>query len=149
MRLLLTRRWCHHETKSVFGTLLIPTSSQRFLTCEREWLDNTPGKSCVPPGFYHLEPHGTEGETKYWNTFAMVGETVSHFGGEPGVTRSACVMHWASQGKYLQGCIALGESILWGPDGGKLQGKAAGRKFLDILDAATGPHYLTIRDALG
>jgi len=99
--------------------------------------------SCVPPGFYHLVPHAG---TKYPNTFALVGHTVSHYP-ESGIMRSVCVLHWTSQGKYLQGCISTGQVIAEVAEGGarRLVGKGGLGAWLQTQKP---PHYLTIIDRL-
>lgn len=147
MRLILQRRLHDPASQSLFGTL--NAEGTLYETCEREWNDNKPGRSCVPAGFYVLEPHGEEGVTKYWNTFALIGETVDHFGpAQSGVIRLACVAHWAVVGRDLQGCVAIGAGIEWHVGKAALHpdGKAVGRKLLDLLRLIRGPHYITIRD---
>ena len=111
------------------------------MTCEREWARNVAGQSCVPTGFYVLEPHNG---AKYEGTYALIGESVGHFAA-PGIPRSACVLHWASIGRHLKGCIAVGERVLWSPAGGRLDGRACIASVLDALNRLDGPHYLTIR----
>lgn len=74
------------------------------LSLERCWNGNKPGKSCVPAGFYYLEPHNG---TKYKETFALIGAQVSH-AKEPGVPRFACVVHQAPTGLSLEGCTSFG-----------------------------------------
>ncbi len=146
MRLFLKRRWKHPDTKSIFGTLQSSTGPQ-FITCEREWKDNQPNVSCVPTGFYLLEPHDG---TKYKNTFALVGSTVSHIGDGASVTRSACVFHKASKGSQLQGCIALGTSVTLVADSSwaKLSGLGHGKEWLASLRSSRQIHpiYLTISE---
>ena len=166
MRLFLKRRWKHTNTKSIFGTLgSAIIGSPKFITCERAWKDNQPNVSCVPTGFYLLEPHDG---TKYKNTFALVGSTVSHtVDPSPvwltadlspvwltvdgaGVTRSACVFHKASKGSQLQGCIALGTSVTLVADSSwaKLSGLGHGKEWLASLRSSRQIHpiYLTISE---
>ncbi len=140
MRLTLTRRWKHTETKSVFGTLIGP--SVQFLTCEREWRNNLPNVSCVPTGFYMLQPHNGD---KYKKTFALIGETVAH---HVGAKRTACVFHRAVNGSRLEGCIALAESCsMFADETAGLAGLDAGKEWLAELRAAdAGPIYLTIHE---
>ena len=142
MRLFLQRRLEDPGSKSIFGTLAVENDAPSYVTCEREWLNNAPSLSCVPGGFYRLTRHDG---TKYQRTFALIGETVSHAGGEPGVTRSACVLHWATQGKYLEGCISIGDVLHLAGLVGSLDGKPKGRALLDELRGLSD-HYLTIRD---
>lgn len=145
MRLKIYRRLRDPRSRSIFGTL-IPEGRQRLLTCEREWKGNRPGESCVPTGFYILTPHDG---TKYKNTFGLIGETVSHFQ-KPGIPRSACVAHWSSTGRGLQGCMAWGLEVIWGPTEAALTGKEAGKALLDQLrEDSADYHLLTIVDDFG
>lgn len=141
MRLLLTRRWKHSESQSVFGTLTGPNAS--FITCEREWRNNEAGKSCVPANtFYLLKPHDG---TKYKKTFALVGDTVSAGPGE--VARYACVFHKATRGSQLQGCIALGNGVsLFRSRDPVLHGLTDGKAWIEDLREWTEPIYLTIEE---
>ncbi len=91
---------------SLCGTLWAPGFSA--VSLEREWKANEAGKSCVPAGFYYLEPHDG---TKYKGTFALIGADVSH-SKETGVQRYACVLHWAKAGMYLEGCISIGFKLI-------------------------------------
>jgi len=139
LRLTLTRTSEDPASQSVFGVVL--ADGFRAYSCEREWRNNEPGHSCVPPGFYHLVPHRGN---KYPNSFALIGHTVSHYP-EPGIMRNVCVIHWASQGKYLQGCISTGQVIAEVAEGGarRLVGKGGLAAWLQTQDP---PHYLTILD---
>ena len=141
MRVEIVRRLRDPATRSVFGTIGIVGRDPFGVTCEREWLGNKRGESCVPAGFYVLEPHDG---TKYKDTFALVGGTVSH-NPEEGVARYACVFHGAKTGAQLQGCIAVGAAIYW-TGAGALDESAALEWLLGQLRAEPGPSYLTIRD---
>lgn len=80
-------------------------------TLERPWvasgthIGGMPGRSCVPPGIYRLEPHNSEAHPQ---TFALVNEKlgVSHWN-KPGM-RSCVLIHPANYVSELRGCIALG-----------------------------------------
>lgn len=119
------------------------------LSLERRWENNEPGQSCVPAGFYYLEPHDG---TKYKETFALIGEHVSH-SKEAGVPRFACVFHKAKTGLQLEGCTSFGTVV---------EVQAGSMPFatmepnlvdgvLDMLRArpAGEKHYLTIWDPPG
>lgn len=133
--------------ESAFGDLRVWDFGRGLLepvfeavSAERRWADNEPFVSCVPAGFYVLEPHNG---TKYRDTWALIGDTVSHTS-EEGVPRSACVLHWASSGKGLQGCVSAGHELQVSSRAAALEGKAIGA-ILELLNARRGPHYLTIR----
>ncbi len=147
MRLKIVRDFVADQGDSVFGRLSFPgvtLPTQELLTCERGWAQNLAGKSCVPAGFYYLEPHNG---TKYSNTFALIGASVSHVR-ERDVARYACVLHWASAGMYLEGCISIGKRIEVGPGVAVLHGPAVD----DVLAVLAGrpsdeKHYLEITEA--
>jgi hypothetical protein len=95
-----------HEADACIGKITFPGVGV-YTTMERGWHDNTPGISCVPPGFYNLKEHNG---TKYQNTYALQGAAVERVL-TPSVPRYACVFHWEDDGKYLQGCISVGLGI--------------------------------------
>lgn len=141
MRFTLTRDlYCEDYGQSLFGDIQGDDNSFSGLTCERNWNNNERGESCVPDGFYYLEPH--EG-VKYKGTYALIGSDVSHYP-EQGVARSACVIHWASQGSNLQGCVSIGSKILRQVSDVRLQ-DGLNDTFTDLLKSKKGPHYLTIK----
>lgn len=74
----------------------------------------------VKPGWYRCEPHGWEPEStvKYRKTWALVGHDVSHQP-EPGVARSAILLHAGNIDDHTKGCILVGMSK------GDLLGEAA------------------------
>ena len=127
---------------SLFG--LIETEGFQAISCEREWHDNQPNLSCVPAGFYYLEPHNG---SRYRGTFALIGDQISHVS-EPGVQRSACVLHSASSGTQLQGCISAGGSLVVTPTGARLEGSLV-RELIELLRARPDGerHYLMISEA--
>jgi len=112
-------RWAEEPaTQSVFGSAVLSKGDvlgkRVLITCERMWGENMPSHSCLPPGRYTLEPH--EGH-KYQNTFALVGDTVSHL---PSAyrRRSACVVHRFLVGRSSEGCVSFGQSVLPDPSTG-------------------------------
>lgn len=88
--------------EATFGTLHLPDGSTLDIL-ECPWLDNRPNVSCVPEGTYHLEPHSS---AKYADTWALVGETVSHWPSSK--PRSACVFHIGNWAKDTRGCLLPG-----------------------------------------
>ncbi len=142
---------------SLCGTLWAPGFSA--VSLEREWKANQAGISCVPAGFYYLEPH--EG-TKYKGTYALIGSEVSHEK-TLGVPRYACVAHSAKTGINLQGCFAAGKALRITPGKPGPSQIAAGQKpggdglailedpvvdeLLALLKASHERHYLWITEA--
>lgn len=72
---------------------------------ELPWRDNERGKSCIPVGEYELEYHQYK---NYLDTYALVGETVSHWCGEDRLQRCAILLHPANEPHEIDGCIAPG-----------------------------------------
>ncbi len=139
LRLKLKRLLSDGESEATFG--VVSGLAQPFATCERIWNNNLPGRSAVPPGFYVLEPHTG---IKYADTFALIGETVAHYNNSPpDVSRYACVIHWEDDGRFLQGCISIGETFEWRANG---RSKLLGNRINEFLEALRGfdKVYLTI-----
>ena len=109
-------------------------------TVERPWLDNKPGESCVPDGFYYLEPHIGG---RFTDTWALVGETVSHYE-DPNLERFAVLFHAGNTANDVIGCIAPG---IEKTDDGVLRSREAMEHLRDYL-GADGPHFLTIKTRL-
>ena len=144
---------------SISGTIAVPEASFTAVSLEREWQDNRAGESCVPAGFYYLEPH--EG-TKYKGTFALIGAEVSHEKTD-GIPRYACVAHQAQTGLQLQGCFAAGQSLTITAGSPGLAGAGAAQlpfgdglailedpvvdELLEILKRSAERHYLWITEA--
>jgi len=94
-----------------FGKLIV--GDLELWTVEQIWNDNKVAASCVPEGEYTLEHHQS---SRYPDTWALVGETVSHWPGE-GKQRSACVFHAGNTASDVRGCIAPGTRLnqnAWG-----------------------------------
>ena len=63
----------------------------------------------VAPGWYRCEPHGWGPEdVKFRQTWALVGRDVAHFP-EPGVARSAVLLHAGNTDDQTRGCIVVGK----------------------------------------
>ena len=103
MRLVLTRFGCLAD--STLGLLRV--ADMVLFSMERAWRDNEPQVSCVPDGLYELVPHSS---VRFPETWALVGETVSHFP-DPSKRRSAILFHAANVSQELEGCIAPGLSV--------------------------------------
>lgn len=62
----------------------------------------------VKPGWYRCESHGWGPEAvRFKQTWALVGHDVSHFP-EPGVARSAVLIHDGTRDEHTIGCILVG-----------------------------------------
>jgi hypothetical protein len=138
MELEIFRKFQSSQTMS--GRIVI--NGEQIFSHERCWRDNIPGQSCVPAGFYHLVPHDGQ---KYKDTWALVGETVSHYP-RAGKIRYACALHWEDDAAFLHGCVAFGYGLIASGYEYKLQGNA----MKTVLDALSnpGPHYLQIHDPM-
>lgn len=139
VRITIERQLTDANAKAMYGILSV--EDRKYMTCERMWNDNIPGESAVPTGFYVLEPHDG---SKYKETFALVGATVSHVS-SPGIPRSACVIHWEDDGRFLQGCVSVGDHIEHYPD---RDSKLIGDKVPELLKFLRGFEkiYLTITE---
>lgn len=102
---------------------------KEFATLEREWLDNRPRVSCIPPGRYQLVPWAGTRFPKHW---ALRGGTVGLWPG-PGIARSAILIHAANSAEELAGCIALG-TLAAGRRTGLTGSRRAVRAFFDELE---------------
>ena len=91
-----------YSPMGTFGRLIL--GDLELWTIERPWANNEVRLSCVPEGEYTLEAHES---TRYKDTWALIGETVSHWPGE-GKQRSTCVFHVGNSMDDVKGCIAPG-----------------------------------------
>jgi hypothetical protein len=137
-RLILERRW--YEGERIIGEL----------SCAGVWVAFTmePGLDDddappIEPGFYFMERHDDPGY-KYRDTWALVGRDVSHQP-EPGIDRSAILIHAGNWDEQTLGCILLGTTI------GHLRDETAMVRSGDALNGLRGilgreNAYLTIKD---
>lgn len=89
----------------------------------------------VRPGWYVCEPHGWGPEAvRFKQTWALVGDGVSHFP-EPGVARSAILLHAGNRDEETRGCILVGVRR------GELGGEPAVLASRDAMDS--------LRDLIG
>jgi len=127
-----------------FGELEIYNDMEPAFKCftvERPWLNNQAMISCVPAGDYLLDTHSS---TRFGETFALVGETVSHWA-KPGIARSTCLIHTANHWQQVNGCIGLGQALgfvdnQWAV----LNSKKTVNEFLELLHSVKETHTLTI-----
>ena len=107
---MILERFCYGPL-GTFGRLLV--GDLELWTVEQPWLNNEVRRSCVPEGDYTLFAHES---SRYKDTWALVGETVSHWPGE-GKQRSTCVFHAGNTADDVKGCVAPGLSLnehAWG-----------------------------------
>ena len=75
-----------------------------LFTLERRWHQNRRRESCIPPGIYDLEWHGSE---KYQVSWALVGKGITHQK-DPTADRDVILAHRANWAHQLLGCLAVG-----------------------------------------
>ncbi len=93
------------EAERTFGVLM---HGQLVLCQTMEPGDEDTMAPRVAPGWYRCEPHGWGAEAvRYKQTWALVGHDVSHFP-EPGVKRSAVLLHAGNLDEHTRGCILVG-----------------------------------------
>ncbi len=116
----------------------------RFVCHTLEPGDNDTLAPRVPPGFYHLTPHGwaPDSPVKFKDTWALNGEIVSAQP-EAGVPRAAVLIHAGNIDDQTRGCIlpGLGRGVVNG-EPAVTQSKAAMEELRDII--GNGQAYLTI-----
>ena len=99
-------RFYHDLEEGMFGILSF--KNVQLVTVECPWKNNQRFVSCVPSGEYELDRHSG---ISYRNTWALVGETVSHYYDSKSLNnleRYCCVFHVANKASELEGCIAVG-----------------------------------------
>ena len=96
----------------VYGELFV--DGARFCaTCERPWLDNRQGVSCIPAGDYELRPHNSP---KHGAIVAFHAPELGVYA-EPGLVpsgasgRTDCLIHAANWPWQLEGCLAIGDRL--------------------------------------
>lgn len=134
----------YRHTSSIFGTFGYldlfaddGTKLGRFCTCEDDWLDNKPTKSCIPAGHYIVKAVQSP---KFGDTYEVTKV--------PG--RSHILFHAGNTEEDTLGCILLGNSFgaldvvdedgLNRPKVSKwavVESKKAFGRFKDVLDGTT------------
>lgn len=84
--------------QGAFGKLLDPAGKQLCVTCERPWLDNIVGKSCIPPGTYNVIPHDSVSHPYTWEVTGVPG-------------RKDILIHNGNTENDTEGCILVGDSM--------------------------------------
>lgn len=98
----LRRRYFEHGT---FGELVDNSGNRLAVTVECPWLNNQPGKSCIPEGAYTLAPHNSPSKGL---CLAISGPSLGVTVNGPSL-RTHCLIHVANKASELEGCIAPGE----------------------------------------
>lgn len=131
------------EAERTMGILLLGTS----LVCQTmEPGDADLEAPRVAPGFYILERHGWEPDSgaRFSNTWALVGHDVSHFP-EPGVRRSAILLHAGNLDEHTRGCILVGMARdRMGDEPALLRSRDAMDRLRDLI--GTKPAAITIME---
>jgi hypothetical protein len=112
---------------------------ERVLTIERPWKLNEPFVSCIPTGFYIMEPITSDA---HGDTWALVGKTVAQQK-TPNIERWACRPHIANTMNEVVGCQGVGMEM------GTLEGAVAVLKSgeaMGLMRQTLGRrrHYVTI-----
>jgi len=127
-----------------FGTTgILRAPSLVCYTFELPWLNNLPGKSCVPAGVYQLEHHSSANHPDTW---ALVNHDlgVSHHA-TPGIPRNEILLHSVGFVSQLEGCIGMSNAL--GFSMGQMamtNSKATFEKLRQMLAVAPEPHTVTI-----
>ena len=124
----------NHEPTGTFGRLMFPTG-ETFFTVEREWNNNVPFESCIPPGLYYLEKRES-------NVVRQTSAGEFHEGWEimDVIGRDDCMIHPANWPSDLAGCIGVGLDYTVAQDRkGKwrtsvLRSRQAFREIMTLLD---------------
>ena len=133
---ILRRRYFENGT---YSYLYREDGSKVCCFAEREWRNNTPSKSCVPEGDYHLVPHDSP---KYGDCYALVAPTLGVTIHGPSI-RTACLIHVANKPSQLLGCAAPG--LDFGLLGGEWCVTHSGDAFTALMTELGGkPAKLTI-----
>jgi hypothetical protein len=101
---ILRRRYFEHGT---FSTLHREDGSQVCCIAERPWLNNQPGKSCIPEGTYNLLPHESP---KFGHCYVVSAESLGVTPYGPSL-RTHVLIHKANLVSQLLGCLAPGISF--------------------------------------
>jgi len=105
-------------------------------TVERLWQNNEPNVSCIPYGWYQIEPWVRPNGDNVW-IITGNGCCIAPQNLDPsnGVTRWGILIHAANWPHELEGCIAPGEAV----PGGVSDSRHAMR----LIRAAMNPHFST------
>jgi hypothetical protein len=101
------------EPEGVFGKMFV--DGELFCaTCEQPWRDNKPYISCIPAGEYNLVPWDSP---KYGPVVAFINHDLNVWlddkeAPDPGPARDKCLIHNANDPDQLQGCVAVGVSVV-------------------------------------
>ncbi len=138
---------------------ILSVNGVNYFTIERPWLQDLPGKSCVPVGTYALVPHTVvngplHGLQTYAFSNAELGvfpEPPADYSG-PNPVRVACLIHPANWAFQLEGCIApgLARGLLVPPGSPALEPAVlssddAFREIIGVLGVGASGHSLVIQ----
>ena len=130
MNKLILRRYLDTK-KMTFGEFEYKGKKLKIFSLERPNKNNANSVSCVPAGLYSLVQHSS---SKHPNTFALVGETVSHYKSDK--KRSTILIHPANFVNELEGCISCGKSITYiGNKIGVLKSRVATNYIINIINS--------------
>lgn len=120
---------------------VLECGTHRFFTLEDAMKGGGLAKdSCVPSGAYDLVKHSGP---KYKDTFALVGEQVSHMP-EPGKARSAVLFHAGNWVRDTEGCVLLGYGWRLLPEPMVTESRKAFDAWRALMAINSGPSRLRI-----
>ncbi|WP_020408942.1 DUF5675 family protein [Hahella ganghwensis] len=101
MQVITLERFAY-ATDGTFGRLQLP-NDRILYTCERPWLNNQTGKSCIPDGLYKLQKRDSGVVRRSSGGDYISGWEVTDVPG-----RTYIMIHPANWPHQLEGCIAPG-----------------------------------------
>lgn len=105
LKLLLKTHSFSHGT---YGELFDANTAERIcVTVECPWLNNEPGRSCVPAGDYAVSAHVSP---RFGKSLVISAPTLGVTTEGPSL-RTHCLFHAANRPSELKGCIAPGNAF--------------------------------------
>lgn len=139
------------SNQGMFGILHVPERGALY-TVEQPWNATeefpygVPSKSCVPPGVYELVK--SYSPSRRGDMYYLVGDGVTLRQTDSRTKRWGCMFHIANWPHEVEGCVGPGLSY----DAKNRSVKRSGLALSQLtawLDAAKGPHTLSIEDISG
>lgn len=121
----------HSFSHGTFGELFNATTGERIcVTVECPWLNNAPGRSCLPAGDYLVEAHVSP---RFGQCLIITAPTLGVTKAGPSL-RTHCLFHAANLPSQLEGCVAPGKTFgVVSDDWAVLDSKGALQKLLVLV----------------